>query len=263
MAQRRRRGRRRRAAAVVVAAAAPRIHRTAESRRRCRPRPRTGAAAPFLPLAQRAAAPRRLEVNHAPPARPRRRTAASRACCSRPRRAPPGRAPASVVIYLSNPRGDSKSPRPRRSPRRPGRSADRRRGRGPAAAACAPPRRRGAAFVDLRWPRRRPPRRPRPRGEFAFVKPDLGHSSPPRVDPWPGSSPRGRRAPRDRLERLRRSGSLGTIFRMLRARLATPVPKDSCSFEAYGVLWQALAALWQALWQRGAMCSPFVGYYES
>ena len=34
-------------------------------------------------------------------------------------------------------------------------------------------------------------------------------------------------------------------------------------FEAYGVRWQALAALWQALWQRGAMCSPFVGYYES
>ena len=50
---------------------------------------------------------------------------------------------------------------------------------------------------------------------------------------------------------------------MLRAPLAMLEPKDSCSFEAYGVLWQALAALWQALWQRGAMCSPFVGYYES
>ena len=159
MARRRRRGRRRCAAAAAEAAAAPRNRRwTAAGRRRCRPRPRTGAAAPFLPLAPHAAAPRRLEVNHAPPARPRRRTAASRACCSRPRRAPPGRAPASVVIYQWTPRGDSKSPRPLRSPRRRGRSADKRRGRGPATAASAPPRRRGAAFFDSRWSRRRPPR---------------------------------------------------------------------------------------------------------
>ena len=232
---------------------------TAASRRRCRPRPRIGAAAPFLPLAPRAAAPRRLEVNHAPPARPRRRSAASRACCSRPRRAPPGRAPASVVIYLLNPRGDSGWPRPRRSPRQHGRSADRRRGRGPAVAACAPPRRRGAVFFDSRWSRRRPPRRPRPRGEFACAALDPGRSSPPRVDPWPKNSPRARRALRGRSAPPRRSDSRGTSGRRLRARLATLGPKDSCSFD-WGRRIHALSRLTgcsgKALWQRGAMCAP-------
>ena len=179
MAQRRRRGRRRRAAAVVVAAAAPRNRRWTAARRRCRPRPRTGAAAPSPLLAPRAVAPRRLEVNHAPPARPRRRTAASRACCSRPRRGRPGRAPASVVIYLSKPRGDSGWPRPRRSPRRRGHISDRRRGRGPAAAACAPPRRRGAASRAVL------PRRARHVivGARARASPEFLFLLPPRRDP--------------------------------------------------------------------------------
>ena len=226
-------------------------------RRRRRPRPRTGAAAPSPPLAPRAAARRRPTVGHAPPARPRRRSAASRACCSRPRRGPPGRAPASVVTYLLNPRGDSKSPRPRRSPRQLGRSADGPRGRGPAAAACAPPRRRGAAFVDSRWSRRRPPRRPPREARL--------HS---RARSKSFVASQGRSMAKLAARPTSAAGSFGAAS-TLRLRNHRPQASraacdagaegfmlfrgDSCSFEAYGVLWQAL-------WQRGAMCSPPAGY---
>ena len=72
------------------------------------------------------------------------------------------------------------------------------------------------------------------------------------------------------------AGSLGAASTLRLARNQRPqASRAACDAGAEGFMLlarltrrsgkrcEAYAALRQALWQRGAMCSPFVGYYES